>query len=88
MTLKSPRLSFSHAGQDFVVKARPTEEGIEARGFWNARSKARTRFFVLVITETGQTSQANQVQAALRLVRDQIIAAIDVGEPLVDETQP
>ena len=32
MTLKSPRLSFSHAGQDFVVKARPTEEGIEARG--------------------------------------------------------
>lgn len=88
MTLKSHRLSFSHAGQDFVVKVRPTEEGIEARGFWNARSKARTRFFVLVPTETGQTSPTNSVQAALRLVRDQIIAAIDVGEPLVDETQP
>jgi len=88
MTTKSPRLSFSHAGQDFVVKARPTKEGIEARGFWNARSKARTRFFVLVPTEAGQASRTSPVQAAMKLVRDQIIAAIDAGEPLVDETQP
>lgn len=87
MAPKPPRLLFSHAGQDFVVKARPTEEGIEARGFWNARSKGRTRFFVLVPADAGQTSRTDPVQAALKLVRDRIIAAIDDGEPLVDGPQ-
>ena len=88
MTPRAPRLLFSHAGQDCVVKARPTTGGIEARGFWNARSRGRTRFFVLVPAGAGQNSRINPVHAALELVRDQIIAAIDGGEPLVDGTQP
>lgn len=87
-----PRLSFSHAGQDFVVKARPVADGVEVRGFWNARSKGRTRFSVLVPTETLQKAQrpdwADPVQAALKLVRNQITSAIDGGEPLADETRP
>jgi len=88
MTSRPPRLLFSHAGQEFIIKARPTAEGIEARGFWNARSKGRTRFFVLVPAGAGQTSRTDPVQTALELVRNQIITAIDGGEPLVDETQP
>jgi hypothetical protein len=88
MAPRPPRLLFKHAGQDFIVKARPTAEGIEARGFWNARSRARTRFFVLVPGGAGPDSRTDPVHAALELVRDQIIAAIDGREPLIDGTQP
>lgn len=88
MPPRPPRLLFTHAGQDFVVKARPTAEGIEVRGFWNARSKGRTRFLVLVPAGTGQGSRTDPVQAAVELVRDQIITAIDGGESLVDGTEP
>ena len=86
-----PRLPFSHAGQDFIVKARPVADGVEVRGFWKARSKGRTRFFVIVPTEAVQKAQrpdwADPVQAALKLVRNQITSAVDEGEPLVEETQ-
>lgn len=87
-----PRLTFSHAGQDFIVKARPVEDGVEVRGFWRARSRGRTRFSVVVPTEAVQKAQrpdwADPVQAALKLVRNQIVSAIDAGEPLAEETQP
>jgi hypothetical protein len=85
-----PRLSFSHAGQDFVVKVRPVVDGIEVRGFWHARSRGRTRFFVVVPSEAVQKAQrpdwADPVQAALKLVRNQIVSAIDGGESLAEET--
>jgi hypothetical protein len=85
-----PRLTFSHAGQDFIVKARPVADGIEVRGFWHARSRGRTRFAVVVPTEAIQKAQrpdwANPVQGALKLVRNQIVSAIDEGEPLAEET--
>jgi hypothetical protein len=87
-----PRLPFSHAGQDFVVKARPVADGVEVRGFWHARSRGRTRFFVLVPADAIQKAQrpdwADPVHAALKLVRNQIIAAIDRDEPLAEEPQP
>jgi hypothetical protein len=92
MPSKPPRLSFSHAGQDFIVKARPVADGIEVRGFWHARSRGRTRFFVVVPSEAIQKAQrpdwADPIQAALKLVRNQIVTALDEGEPLVGETQP
>lgn len=92
MTSPPPRLTFSHAGQDFIVKARPVAGGIEVRGFWKARSRGRTRFFVVVPNEAIQKAQrpdwADPVQAALKLVRNQITSAIDEGEPLAEETQP
>jgi hypothetical protein len=87
-----PRLAFSHAGQDFLVKARPTADGVEVRGFWNARSRGRTRFFVLVPAEALVKAQrpdwADPVRAALKLVKNQIMSAIDNGEQLADEAQP
>ncbi|TXM66452.1 hypothetical protein FV226_23460 [Methylobacterium sp. WL12] len=87
-----PRLPFSHAGQDFIVKARPTADGVEVRGFWHARSRGQTRFFVVVPTEAIQKARrpdwADPVQAALKLVRNLIVSAIDEGEPLGEETQP
>jgi hypothetical protein len=87
-----PRLTFSHAGQDFVVKARPVADGVEVRGFWHARSRGRTRFSVTVPTEAVQKAQrpdrADPVQAALKLVRNQIVSAVDAGEPLAEEAQP
>lgn len=87
-----PRLSFSHAGQDFVVKARPVADGIEVRGFWHARSRGRTRFFALVPAEAIQKAKrpdwADPVQAALKLVKSQIVSAIDEGQPLAEEVQP
>ncbi|MGU3665109.1 hypothetical protein ACLBX9_13090 [Methylobacterium sp. A49B] len=86
-----PRLAFSHAGQDFIVKARPVADGIEVRGFWHARSRGRTRFIVVVPAEAIEKAQrpdwADPVQAALKLVRNQIVSAIDEGEPLVEEPQ-
>lgn len=92
MSPTPPRLSFSHAGQDFIVKARATAAGVEVRGFWHARSRGRTRFFVVVPSEAIQKAQrpdwADPVQAALKLVRSQIISAIDKGEPLHEETLP
>lgn len=92
MPAAPPRLSFSHAGQDFIVKARPVPDGIEVRGFWHARSKGRTRFFVVVPAEAIQKAQrpdwADPVQAALKLVRKQIVQAIDEGEPLAEDSQP
>ena len=92
MPLTPPRLPFSHAGQDFIVKARPVAEGVEVRGFWNARSKGRTRFFVIVPSEAVQKAQrpdwADPVQAGLKLVRKQIVSALDEGEPLSEDTQP
>ena len=91
MPATPPRLSFSHAGQDFIVKVRPVADGVEVRGFWNARSKGRTRFFVIVPAEAVQKAQspdwADPVQSALKLVRNQITSAIDDGEPLAEETQ-
>jgi hypothetical protein len=87
-----PRLPFSHAGQEFVVKARPVTDGVEVRGFWHARSKARTRFFVVVPTDAIEKAKrpdwADPVQAALKLVRKQIVSAIDEGEPLAEDPQP
>ncbi|WP_267359824.1 MULTISPECIES: hypothetical protein [unclassified Methylobacterium] len=86
-----PRLPFSHAGQDFIVKARPVADGIEVRGFWHARSRGQTRFAVVVPSEVIQNAQrpdwADPIQAALKLVRNQIVSAIDEGEPLAEETQ-
>ncbi|MGE8130910.1 hypothetical protein ACQKQD_28405 [Methylobacterium sp. NPDC080182] len=87
-----PRLPFSHAGQEFVVKARPVADGVEVRGFWHARSKERTRFFVVVPTDAIEKAKrpdwADPVQAALKLVRKQIVSAIDGGEPLAEDPQP
>ena len=87
-----PRLTFSHAGQDFIVKARPTPGGVEVRGYWHARSRGQTRFFVVVPNEAIQKARrpdwTDPVQAALKLVRNQIVSAIDEGEPLGEETQP
>lgn len=87
-----PRLPFSHAGQDFIVKARPTADGVEVRGFWHTRSRGQTRFFVVVPSETIQKAQrldwADPVQSALKLVRNQIVSAIEEGEPLAEETRP
>ncbi|MFK5600534.1 hypothetical protein ACFZ8E_26620 [Methylobacterium sp. HMF5984] len=87
-----PRLPFSHAGQNFIVKARPTAAGVEVRGFLHARSRGQTRFFVLVPIEAIQKAQrpdwADPVQAALKLVRNQIVSAIDEGKPLGEEPQP
>ncbi len=92
MPSSPPRLPFSHAGQDFVVKARPVADGVEVRGFWHARSRGRTRFFVIVPAEAIQRAQrpdwADPMQAALKLVRTQISSAIDKGEPLAEEPQP
>lgn len=92
MPTTPPRLSFSHAGQDFIIKARPVADGVEVRGFWNARSRGRTRFFVIVSAEAIQKAQrpdwADPVQAALKLVRNQITSAIDEGEPIAEEAQP
>jgi hypothetical protein len=92
MASTPPRLTFSHAGQEFIVKARPVAEGIEVRGFWKARSRGRTRFLVVVPTEAIRKSQqpdwADPVQAALKLVQNQISTAIDEGEPLAEEPQP
>ena len=87
-----PRLAFSHAGQDFIIKARPVSDGIEVRGFWHARSRGRTRFFVVVPTDALEKAKrpdwADPVQAALKLVRNQIVTAIDEGEPLAEDPQP
>ena len=87
-----PRLAFSHYGQDFIVKARSTADGVEVRGFWKARSKGRTRFFILVPMEAVQKARrpdwADPVQAALKLVKSQITSAIDEGAHLADEPQP
>ena len=87
-----PRLAFSHAGQDFIVKARPVADGVEVRGFWHARSRGRTRFSVVVPSEAVEKSRrpdwADPVQSALKLVRNQIVAAIDEGEPLAEDAQP
>lgn len=92
MLTAPPRLPFSHAGQDFIVKARPTADGVEVRGFWNARSRGQTRFFVLVPTEAIQKAKrpdwADPVQAAMKLVRNQIVSAIDEGKPLAEGTTP
>lgn len=92
MASTPPRLAFSHAGQDFIVKARAVADGVEVRGFWHARSKGRTRFFVLVPAEAVQKAQrpdwADPVQSALKLVRNQIVSAIDEGELLAEDTQP
>ncbi|CAM3174565.1 MULTISPECIES: hypothetical protein [Methylobacterium] len=91
MPATPPRLPFSHAGQDFVVKARPVADGVEVRGFWHARSRGRTRFSVVVPADAIQKAQrpdwADPVQAALKLVRNQIISAINEGEPLAEEAQ-
>lgn len=87
-----PRLAFSHAGQDFIVKARPVADGVEVRGFWHARSRGRTRFFVVVPADALEKAKrpdwADPVQAALKLVRKQIVSAIDEGEPLAEDPQP
>ncbi|TXM60970.1 hypothetical protein [Methylobacterium sp. WL120] len=87
-----PRLAFSHSGQDFIVKARQTSDGVEVRGYWHARSRGQTRFFVVVPNEAIQKARrpdwADPVQAASKLVRNQIVSAIDEGEPLGEETQP
>lgn len=92
MASTPPRLAFSHAGQDFIVKARAVADGVEVRGFWHARSKGRTRFFVLVPAEAVQKAQrpdwADPVQSALKLVRNQIVSAIDEGEPVAEDSQP
>lgn len=92
MSPTPPRLPFSHAGQDFVVKARPVADGVEVRGFWHARSRGRTRFFVIVPADAIQKAQrpdwADPVHSALKLVRNQIISAIDGGEPLAEDPQP
>ena len=92
MPAKPPRLPFSHAGQDFIVKARPVADGVEVRGFWHARSRGRTRFFVVVPSEAVEKSRrpdwADPVQSALKLVRDQIVSAIDEDQPLAEDAQP
>lgn len=92
MPLTPPRLTFSHAGQDFIVKARPVADGVEVRGFWHARSRGRTRFFVVVPSTAVEKAQrpdwADPVQSALKLVRNQIVLAIDEGEPLYEDAQP
>lgn len=92
MASTPPRLAFSHAGQDFIVKARTVTDGVEVRGFWHARSRGRTRFFVVVpidaIEKAKRPDWADPVQAALKLVRNQIVTAIDEGEPLAEDPQP
>lgn len=92
MPATPPRLAFSHAGEDFIVKARPVPGGVEVRGFWHARSKGRTRFFVVVpadaIEKAKRPDWADPVQAALKLVRNQIVSAVDEGEPLAEEPRP
>ena len=83
------RLAFSHAGQDFIVKARSTADGWEIRGFPQARGTGRTRFATVVphnaIQDAKGRGATDPIGAALRSVRDAIIRAIDHGEPLKDE---
>lgn len=87
MTTAPPRLAFSHARQDFIVKARPTPEGWEIRGFPQARRTQRTRFMVVpreAVEGAQQQGAPDPIDDALHSIRDQIVAAIDRGEPLIE----
>jgi hypothetical protein len=88
MTPSTPRLAFSHAEQRFIVKARSTPEGWEIRGFPLARGTQRTRFVEVVphdvVEDARQRGASDPIGAALASVRDQMVAALNRGEQLIE----